>query len=335
MDNDTDQSDENYYDNDDDDDDDDDDGVTFNRVTNQPPLPDDCQDETQGIESIAACFMRRYEACPALFFGSLWNACQAAFSSKTVTERLPILVYLHNENSIFSNVFCSNIFCSGIIIDYLAHNYIVWCWDITNESNRNKFSQIWLKLFSSTPLDGYFADKFPMLIGIMRESPRLHRWSSLSEYEFKTLSTSDTLTRISCQLSRETLLQELIVFKEECDEREKRLSSNIFTSTKLCTDVFLEIFRYLSLYDIMNAFSEDALSLLCKYKLPAHLSMASPAFMNSIARKLDPKQIVSLQWNVFSTNPQVSLSSVTIYTNVVSLTLLGSFNSKATLISMS
>ncbi|CAF1376189.1 unnamed protein product [Adineta ricciae] len=321
MDNDTDQSDENYYDDDDDDDD------TFSRVGDPPPLPDVCQDETQGIESIAACFMRRYDACPAFFVGSLRNACQAAFSSETVTERLPVLVYLHNEDSIDSNVFCSKIFCSEIIIDYLAHNYIVWCWDITNELNRNKFSQIWLELFSSTPLDGYFVDKFPMLIGIMRENPRLQRWSSLSEYEFKTLSTRDTLTRISCQLTRETLLQELIIFKEEFDEREKRPSSNILTSSKLCTDVFLEIFQYLSLYDIMNAFSDDAISLLCKYKLPVHLSMTSPAFMNGIMRKLDRKQIASLQWNVFSTNPQVSLSSLTIYTNVVSLTLLGSSNS--------
>ncbi|CAF1225905.1 unnamed protein product [Adineta steineri] len=57
-----------------------------NSFMKQPPLPDYCQDEVQGIECISACFMKRYHACPMFYRGSLHNACQEAFKSTTIEE---------------------------------------------------------------------------------------------------------------------------------------------------------------------------------------------------------------------------------------------------------
>jgi hypothetical protein len=52
-------------------------------------------------------------------------------------KRRPVLVYIHHDISLFSNIFCKTIFCTTITVDYLLENYIVWPWDITQESNRN------------------------------------------------------------------------------------------------------------------------------------------------------------------------------------------------------
>ncbi len=122
-------------------------------------VPDECENEIVGIESLNACFTRRYNFCPSFFPGSLQNAFQAAFTSQVIKEvrlslilssykiqkiislffqRRPVLVHIHHDQSMFSNIFCSNIFCSEIIIEYLLENYIVWSWDITFESNKNK-----------------------------------------------------------------------------------------------------------------------------------------------------------------------------------------------------
>jgi FAS-associated factor 2 len=79
--------------------------------------------------------MRRYNACPALFMGSLRDACEKAELSY---QHCPVLVYIHHDKSLLSNIFCLNVFCTEIIIDYLLENYIVWPWDITYESNRNR-----------------------------------------------------------------------------------------------------------------------------------------------------------------------------------------------------
>ncbi len=117
-------------------------------------VPAECPNEIEGIESFYQCFIDRYSACPAFFMGPLQEACQSAYSSSVVKEvcllsiflltnksilfqHRPILVYIHHDKSLLSNIFSSTIFCSEIVIDYLLENYIVWPWDITDESNRN------------------------------------------------------------------------------------------------------------------------------------------------------------------------------------------------------
>jgi hypothetical protein len=68
-------------------------------------------------------------------------------------------------------------------------------------------------------------EKCPMLIGIMRQSARDENWLSSIDYECTLLQQDDTLTRIQVKSSLETLLCELIYFKEECNDNEKILVS--------------------------------------------------------------------------------------------------------------
>ncbi len=82
--------------------------------------------------------MRRYNACPAPFMGSLRDACEKAIHSNLSSQYCPVLVYIHHDRAPLINIFCLNVFCTETIIDYLLENYIVWPWDITYESNRNR-----------------------------------------------------------------------------------------------------------------------------------------------------------------------------------------------------
>ncbi len=54
-----------------------------------------------------------------------------------IFQRRPVLVYIHNDESLFKKKFCETMFYSTVIIDYLNMNYVVWPWDITSESNRH------------------------------------------------------------------------------------------------------------------------------------------------------------------------------------------------------
>ncbi|CAF1071553.1 unnamed protein product [Rotaria sordida] len=271
------------------------------------PFPDECQNEVVGIESFYLCFTRRYSACPVFFMGSLHEACQEAFSSPVIKEHRPVLVYIHNDKK--------------IIIEYLLENYIVWPWDITFESNRNRLIQIWEEMFSIQFLDILSVKSCPMLIGIMRRSAGEKGWSLISEYEFKLLFKDNTLIRIQEKSGRETFLRELIIFKEECDDNEQLLSSDFITKTGLCLDIILDIAKYLTLNDAVKTFSDKILILLRKYKTKVHISYSSDTFIKMILRKIDPEQIVSLRLNPIRLRSMI-LSPLLNFTNVISLILL-------------
>ena len=91
--------------------------------------------------------------------------------------------------------------------------------------NNYRLIQIWREIFSTEFLNVSLAEQCPMLIGIMRRSARAKDWSLTSEYKVKLLLNGDTLTCTQDNSTRETLLWELINFKEEFDENEQALVS--------------------------------------------------------------------------------------------------------------
>ncbi|CAF1035716.1 unnamed protein product [Rotaria sp. Silwood1] len=185
----------------------------------------ECENEVTAIESLCQRLQRRYACCPAFFMGSLQNACEEAFSSTVIKERRPVLVYIHNDENMFNNIFCCSIFCSSTIIDYLLENYIVWPCDVTFECNRNRLRSVWEEMFSTQVHDNFNEEQCPMLIGIMRLFEEKKNDSVKVEYQVKSLLVGDTLTRTQVKSNRETVLNELAIFKEECDENEQALVS--------------------------------------------------------------------------------------------------------------
>ncbi len=79
--------------------------------------------------------------------------------------------------------------------------------------------KIWKELFSSE----ISFDQCPMLIGIMRSADMKKSWSIKSRYQFTLLLENDQLTRTQMKLTRERLLNELMTFKEQCDQNEQLL----------------------------------------------------------------------------------------------------------------
>ncbi|CAF3056754.1 unnamed protein product [Rotaria sp. Silwood2] len=303
--------------------DDDDDTFDYDhKFFDHDPFPNECEKEVVAVETFTSCFIRRYNFCPMFFPGSLQDACQIAFNSQVIKERRPVLIYIHHDQSIFSNMFCSNIFCTEIIIEYLLENYIVWPWDITFDSNKNKLIQIWREIFSTELLNITCVEKCPNLIGIMRRSARANDWSLTSDYEIKLLLNGDTLTCTQGKLTCETLLCELINLKEEFDENEQALSFDFTNKSGLCCEIIFEITKYLSLNDAINAFSNNILSFVHKYETKIHISESSYTFINMIIRKIKLEHIISLHLNDVSFSKIKELNSSIIFTNVISLTLL-------------
>ncbi|CAF1089429.1 unnamed protein product [Adineta steineri] len=297
-----------------------------NKFTNRAPFPDECDDEAKGIESFSACFDERYNSCPAFYPGSLSSACESAFNSKVVEERRPVLVYIHDDKSMLNNIFCQTIFCTEIIIDYLLENYIVWPWDITFISNKNKLIQVWKEIFSDQLLNIHDTEQCPMLIGIMRRSAKDKYWALKSEYQFKVLLKGDTLMCIQQKSNRERVLNEMAIFKEECDRNEQNRSFDFVGKTGLPGELMLEIVKYLSLNDAINAFSDSILISFKNYNTKLQICEPSKEFIDLIRQKINLQQIVSLRVKSVPIWPDFEISYLSVFTNVISLTLLNPWN---------
>ena len=62
-----------------------------------------------------------------------------------------------------------------------------------------------------------------MLIGIMRRSIKQNKSLPISEYEYFPLLKDDTLIKTKQKFSLEAILNELSIFKEDCDDNEQAL----------------------------------------------------------------------------------------------------------------
>lgn len=55
------------------------------------------------------------------------------------SQRKLLAIYLHNDDSVLSNVFCSQMMCADSIVSYLSQNFITWAWDVTKEANKARY----------------------------------------------------------------------------------------------------------------------------------------------------------------------------------------------------
>jgi hypothetical protein len=50
-----------------------------------------------------------------------------------IFQRRPLLIYIHHKDKMLDLLGCE------FLIEFLRENYIVWPWDISNESNRQLY----------------------------------------------------------------------------------------------------------------------------------------------------------------------------------------------------
>ncbi|UJR07926.1 hypothetical protein I4U23_012209 [Adineta vaga] len=253
-------------------------------------FPDNCEDETTGIEAM--------------------KALDAAFSPSTVQERRPLLIYIHDNKNCFN---------------YLLDNYIVWPWDITHQSNKTSFIEFWQQIFPYDSIENAFENQYPTLIGIQRLFENKDKLSTI-EYGYDLFKES-IWTRNKNAATSKLLLEGLMRFREETNENEQSLSMNLMSKVGGREEIIFEIMKYLSFNDAINAFSPNIIPLFRrskKKKLP--MVEHSTMFIEMLLRKIDPTQIVSLQLRsedliLNQTKPQLS-----IYNSVRSISFVNFHN---------
>uniref|UniRef100_A0A674N1P8 Fas (TNFRSF6) associated factor 1 n=1 Tax=Takifugu rubripes TaxID=31033 RepID=A0A674N1P8_TAKRU len=121
-------------------------------------------------QHFSASYHTKYgENHPMFYIGTLEAASQEAFYGKARDRKL-LAIYLHNDDSVLSNVFCSQMMCADSIVSYLSQNFIMWAWDVTKEANKARLLTMCTRHFGSVvtqTIRTYKTDQFPLLLIVM------------------------------------------------------------------------------------------------------------------------------------------------------------------------
>lgn len=102
-------------------------------------MPENVEDEIVGTLHFAEQYVNRYgRNHPEFFTGTFEDAIKES-CLKPAKERKLLAVYLHHDNSVLANVFCTQLLGFETVLQLLSEDFIVWGWDITYESNKQRF----------------------------------------------------------------------------------------------------------------------------------------------------------------------------------------------------
>ncbi|XP_048483593.1 FAS-associated factor 1 [Plutella xylostella] len=101
----------------------------------QPLMSEAVEDEAIGCIEFGSRFRARYGPnTPSFFEGTLADAIKEA-CLKPAKDRKLLGVYLHHEQSVLSHVFCAQLLGCETVLHTLAHNFVLYGWDLTHASN--------------------------------------------------------------------------------------------------------------------------------------------------------------------------------------------------------
>ncbi|KAG7487790.1 hypothetical protein MATL_G00027230 [Megalops atlanticus] len=145
-------------------------GMGTSGCRKSPMMPENTENEGDALLHFTAEFSTRYGDChPVFFIGSLEAASQEAFYGKARDRKL-LAIYLHNDESVLTNVFCSQMLCAESIVSYLSQNFITWAWDVSKEANKARLLTMCTRHFGSVvaqTIRTYKTDQFPLLLIVM------------------------------------------------------------------------------------------------------------------------------------------------------------------------
>lgn len=134
-------------------------------------IPENIEDENSALVHLNMEFITRYGDCHPIFFqgtlsDALLHSCQ-----RPANERKPLIIYLHHDSSVLTNVFCTQLLCSETIVTYLTQNFVTWGWDLTHEINKTRFLTAvtqQLGVVAANAIQNIAVDHLPALIVITR-----------------------------------------------------------------------------------------------------------------------------------------------------------------------
>lgn len=137
----------------------------------EPLIPENIEDELIGTITFNERFTARYGPIhPAFYQGTLEDALKEA-CNKPAKDRKILAIYLHHDASVLTNVFCTQLLGFESIMQIIEKNFILWGWDITFESNRQKFHAAMancLGPIAPLSLRSIPVDRLPAIVLIMK-----------------------------------------------------------------------------------------------------------------------------------------------------------------------
>ncbi|XP_050305515.1 FAS-associated factor 1 [Anthonomus grandis grandis] len=137
----------------------------------EPLIPDNVEDELVGTVTFNERFTARYGPIHPMFFqGTLEDALKEA-CNKPAKDRKILAIYLHHDASVLTNVFCTQLLGFESIMEIIEKNFVLWGWDITFESNRQKFFGALANCLGPTAplsLRNIPVDRLPAMVLIMK-----------------------------------------------------------------------------------------------------------------------------------------------------------------------
>ncbi|CAF1267593.1 unnamed protein product [Adineta steineri] len=150
-----------------------------------------------GEDSPALDLLLKLDKCHSvcglvLFCGPLDDALMTA-----LTDPRPLILLLHNDKSVATNIFYDKVLRSHMIRDYLAEKFIVWGWDRTDDNNDDQFENM-LKSQIGDQITAYImrvaVDSYPLLLCITLQHGQLQIISKIRG----TMSCNEVYQELLC-----------------------------------------------------------------------------------------------------------------------------------------
>uniref|UniRef100_A0A4W6G474 Fas (TNFRSF6) associated factor 1 n=1 Tax=Lates calcarifer TaxID=8187 RepID=A0A4W6G474_LATCA len=137
-------------------------GMGSSSCRKSPMMPENSENEADALLHFTA------EFSSSCWYVHTHNFLFILFCSSP--QRKLLAIYLHNDDSVLSNVFCSQMMCADSIVSYLSQNFITWAWDVTKEANKARLLTMCTRHFGSVvtqTIRTYKTDQFPLLLIVM------------------------------------------------------------------------------------------------------------------------------------------------------------------------
>uniref|UniRef100_A0A1I7TG77 UBX domain-containing protein n=1 Tax=Caenorhabditis tropicalis TaxID=1561998 RepID=A0A1I7TG77_9PELO len=111
-----------------------------------PMIPDGYTSVPDALRNFVSVFSNRFCSTPAtqafmppFYTDTLPNALKEAFENPNMELRRPLVFYINHDRSIASNIFASQVMCSEDVSSLIRHQYVLFPWDISSDSNLMHF----------------------------------------------------------------------------------------------------------------------------------------------------------------------------------------------------
>ena len=282
----------------------------------------------QLIERLQVDLQTKYGVAPVFFVGTLEKAMNAALYPDSMENvRLAFDWWFVSPVTHSSSVHCWSIFTttkvSSAIFSVRRSSAKNWwsiifrrtslsglgtsLWRITKPGSSKWTGRVellfflvrlrkwWHEIVPDLPLPDPHPAHCAMLIGMMQHASGEREVFSPFEYHAQVLQRGHLLTKTPTVSTLDVVLEILRTFRQAWHGHQQFLVPfDVCQSTGICPDCLIEITRYLSLNDAINAFSLSILPLLRQTHSKVHLNNPSNRFLELIPQHVEPRQIASL-----------------------------------------